>query len=968
MIEGLISLNIIEKCDSVCVSYKRTRRGKIRKQVRPVYFRDDLSCGVVGCSACAEKDTVTQQPALGTTRPILVPDAETAMSQTDFICNDSCVSNCVLTYTALNALQQTNRNRADKLRSLCKKQERPFFAFPNEFHQETFVPFPSTSTAADDRSFNATLATAKWYAAHLALPVSSVIILTCSEKRRDGAREVGLSAMTVWEYSDSVRTEFPLAGESLASPSDVSAVEGEMVYPPHLSTTQITEGIQQGRFQQGVLRMAMGTCSRGTVSGIEIVGKMDLNRALDGDIVAIEIFPEAVVPVTPVMDDEDADPAAMSAAVTESATDVMAERLLMEDEESGVPGGTRGRVLGIMKRNWKEYSGTLRSEGDEDEHRQDRMFVPADARVPFIRIRTRNAKELIGKRIVVVIDSWDRTSKSPSGHWVAILGKAGDRDTESDVILREHHVITRPFSKDVMACLPPSNYKPGAEDITNRLDLRSIPLCSIDPPGCKDIDDALSCQILPNGNFQVGVHIADVTHFVQPGSAIDLEAAERCTTVYLVEKRTDMLPGLLTADLCSLREKVDRLCFSVIWEMTKDGEIVNTEFHKAIINSRASLTYAAAQGMIDDSKDQSDLTKSIRNLNMLAKKIRQARMDRGALELASQEVRFELDSETQDPTDVAVYQSRDTNKLVEEFMVLANQAVARQILAHFPSTSVLRRHPPPKEAHLDALKEILEKQGFHDFKYGTNKELAESLSKVQRKRDPFFNRLVRVMTTRCMNQATYFCTGDVDPGSFWHYGLAMDLYTHFTSPIRRYADVLVHRLLSASLGISKLPESLQTKTLIHNQCDTMNIKHKMAQLAGRASSELHIYLFFKKFGNVECDTIVTRIRLTKRGHIALHVLSSKYGVEGVVTIPSGWSFDSPTETATMVNEGTQISVFDHVMVKITADDSNFRFRTLFEFIRKTADSEIGMETKAGDSKKIEKQMFPDRAPADAPVN
>ena len=964
MIQGLISVREVSRSDTVAVSYKRTRKGKVRKQVRPVYLRSDVACGVLGCVSCIEKDTSSQHPVISSVQPIVLPDPETTAGQTDFLCQDDCVRNCVLTYSSLNFSQQVSRARTDKLRSLCKRNDpssdRRFFAFPNEFHNETFVPFEAGSSSTESRAFFATVAAAKWYASHLSLPSASVLVLTSTEARRDEARSLGVTALTVWEYADSLRSEIPLAGEFLTEPSQSGTSTGDVLYPAHLSAEEISDGIREGRLSQGVLRMAMGTCNRATVSSFEIVGKADLNRALDGDLVAVERVSDHSLSATPSIEDEDSDPNDLTGTITESAADDMAERLLGHTDELPENGSIRGRVVGIIKRNWKEYSGTIRSEGDEDDHRQDRMFVPADSRVPFVRIRTRNAKQLIGKRIVVVIDSWERTARSPSGHWVSIIGNAGDRDTESDVILREHNVITRPFSKEVMACLPPADFQPGPEEIAKRLDLRGVPVCSIDPPGCKDIDDALSCEKLSNGNFRVGVHIADVTHFVHPGTAIDLEASERCTTVYLVEKRTDMLPGLLTADLCSLREKVDRLCFSVIWEMTPEGEIVGTEFHKAIIRSRASLTYAAAQNMIEDLSDVSDLTVSIRNLNQLAKKIRQARMDRGALELASQEVRFELDSETRDPTDVAVYQSRDTNKLVEEFMVLANQAVAQQILRHFPSTSVLRRHPPPKQAHLDALKHILEKQGFDDFRYNTNKELAESLGRINRTKDPYFNRLVRVMTTRCMNQATYFCTGDIDPGSFWHYGLAMDLYTHFTSPIRRYADVLVHRLLSASLGLTMLPETLQTKTLIHNQCEIMNTKHKLAQLAGRASSELHIYLYFKKIGEVICDAVVTRIRLTKRGQVALHVLSPTYGVEGVVSISSGWSFDARSETATMIHDSVQIAVFDHVMVKVIADDSNFRFRTLFEFVRKSSETDIALPATDSVRKQVESQMFPDR--------
>ena len=964
--DGLISLSVAEKDGMTRVSYKRTRRGKIRKLVRPIYFRGDISCGLMGCSVCSEKDGVYHHPTLQPMKQILIIDPETACNQTDFIVSDDCVTNCVLSYTSLNAAQNSNRNRADKLRNLCKpnvenniNSNRSFYAFPNEFLSETFVPFPATEATSAERDFKACIAVAKWYAAHLAIPSENVILLVSSEARRDVAVTEGVNSLTVWDYAESVRELYPLAGENLTAPAQLVSEIGEFMYPAHLSLDEISAGIQAGRLVQGVIRMAMGTCNRASVGTIEIVGKLDLNRAIDGDIVGIELISKDTT-VAEVLSENDEDE-----SPEPSAVDEMADRMLDTDRSDGEK--LQGRVVGIVKRNWKEYAGSLRTEADEDEHRQDRMFIPADPRIPFIRIRTRNVGELVGKRIVVVIDSWDRSSKSPSGHWVAIMGLTGDRDTESAVILREHGVITRDFSRDVMACLPASDFKPSDEEIAKRLDLRNIPVCSIDPPGCKDIDDALSCESLPNGNFRVGVHIADVTHFVHPESAIDLEAAERCTTVYLVEKRTDMLPGLLTADLCSLREKVDRLCFSVVWEMTENGDIVHTEFHKAVINSRASLTYAAAQSMIDDASDKSELTASIRNLNVLAKRIRLARAQRGALELASQEVRFELDNETKDPTAVALYQTRDTNKLVEEFMVLANQSVARQILSHFPSISVLRNHPPPKESQLEILKNILLKQGYSDFNYSTNKELAESLSILNRRNDPFFNRLVRLMTTRCMNQAAYFCTGDVDPGSYWHYGLAMDLYTHFTSPIRRYADVLVHRLLSASLGLTKLPDNFQSKSGIHNQCDVMNYKHKMAQLAGRASAELHIYLFFRKIGAQVCDSVVTQVRITKRGHIALHVLSPVYGVEGVVTIPSGWSFDTEAEAATSIADGASITVFDHVMVRIKADDSNHRYKTVFEFLHKSSAIEYSEAVNDVKRKKIQEAIFPVDMGTDRPI-
>lgn len=228
-------------------------------------------------------------------------------------------------------------------------------------------------------------------------------------------------------------------------------------------------------------------------------------------------------------------------------------------------------------------------------------------------------------------------------------------------------------------------------------------MCSIDPPGCTDIDDALHWRLLPNGNYEVGVHIADVTHFIRPGTALDAEAANRGTTVYLTDKRIDMVPALLSSDLCSLRSKVDRLAFSSIWEMTPQAEIVSTKFTKSIICSRISFTYAEAQMRIDDPTQTDEITLSLRHLNLLAKILKQKRIEQGALTLASPEVRFHIDSETHDPVDLQTKELKETNSLVEEFMLLANISVAKKIFQHFPEFAVLRRHPSPPPANYDLL-------------------------------------------------------------------------------------------------------------------------------------------------------------------------------------------------------------------------------------------------------------------------
>ena len=226
-------------------------------------------------------------------------------------------------------------------------------------------------------------------------------------------------------------------------------------------------------------------------------------------------------------------------------------------------------------------------------------------------MRVRSPESLEGKRIIVRFQDWQANSPFPIGQFVKVVGQEGVLATETNMILHEFSVDTRPFSQRVLSCLPKEgkDWRISDEEAAKRWDLRHLDVCSVDPPGCKDIDDALHCIVLPNGNYEVGVHIADVTHFVRAGTDIDREAARRCTTVYMVDRRTDMLPQLLTESLCSLVSDVDRCAFSVIFEIdSKSIETVDIRYGKSIIRSRESLTYYKAQDMIDDPTDKTNLT------------------------------------------------------------------------------------------------------------------------------------------------------------------------------------------------------------------------------------------------------------------------------------------------------------------------------------------------------------------------
>ncbi len=357
---------------------------------------------------------------------------------------------------------------------------------------------------------------------------------------------------------------------------------------------------------------------------------------------------------------------------------------------------------------------------------------------------------------------------------------------------------------------------------------------------------------------------------------MDKEAARRSTSTYLVERRLDMLPSLLTTQLCSLRSNEDHLSFSVVWEMDEDANIYDVSFSKSVIRSVASMTYDDAQAMIDrNDSGVSMVDSSVIMLNKIAKRLKRNRIEQGALTLASPEVKFKLDFETLNPTDVAIYAHKEANSLVEEFMLLANITVAKKTLKHFPTLSILRRHQPPSVEQFRPLLVAASMAGF-SLDVSNSRALADSLDAAVRLDDPFFNKLLRMLSTRCMMPAQYFCSGEIPKDQWHHYGLATHVYTHFTSPIRRYADVLVHRLLAASIGVSSLPAINSSRSLQQEQCTHMNRRHKAAQHAQRASIQLYTQVFFRG----KCSTEDGYVTSLSSDYITVFI--PRYGIESSV--------------------------------------------------------------------------------------
>lgn len=318
-------------------------------------------------------------------------------------------------------------------------------------------------------------------------------------------------------------------------------------------------------------------------------------------------------------------------------------------------------------------------------------------------------------------------------------------------------------------------------EVEGRRDLRDHLVFSIDPPGCTDIDDALHLKVLENGNCEVGVHIADVTHFVKRGSRLDEEAKKRGTTVYLTDRRIDMLPEYLSSDLCSLVSDKDRNTVSVFWEITPSFDIIGVSFSRSVIKSKHSLTYDKAQEILNK-RDGSELYVSLKKLNDISKELRKRRLENGALELSSKGTRIN------DRFEVEFKELVDTNHLVEEFMLLANVTVAQKIFEAHAGCSLLRRHPKFADDSFYELQEYLKGEGI-DLRYKTSKELNDSIRNI--KEGPLKDLIIKTIVLS-MNQALYFASGTLPVSEYYHYGLAQPFYTHFTSPIRRYADIIVH--------------------------------------------------------------------------------------------------------------------------------------------------------------------------------
>jgi len=532
-----------------------------------------------------------------------------------------------------------------------------------------------------------------------------------------------------------------------------------------------------------------------------------------------------------VPEDTDLDPIPLSDRSCANALHGDKVRISLRRNRRGEVKGAR--ITEILERSHTTYVGSLqKSRGyaffvtNNKELRQD-IFIPDDK---CLNATSRD-------KVVVRILDWDAHAKNPRGEVIDVLGRAGENTAEMHAILAEYGLPYK-YPEEVERAAEALSGEITAEELARREDFRGVLTCTIDPRDAKDFDDALSFRSLPEGRYEVGVHIADVSHYVQSGGIIDDEAYRRATSVYLVDRTIPMLPERLSNFLCSLRPDEDKYAYSCIFTLDEEAHPLSARIARTVIRSSRRFTYEEAQEIIDTGTG--DHAEAILTLHTLAQKLRARRFERGSIAFDRPEVRFELD-EAGKPIEVHIKESKPAHQLIEEFMLLANRTVAERIAdasrrditpelhlkKRTPPTFVYRIHEAPDEEKLRSLSEFVSRMGYKLRTEGGAEAISQSLNKLLSdiKGRPEEN-MISMLAIRSMAKARY------TTAHIGHYGLGFESYTHFTSPIRRYPDLMVHRLLTRYLIEGK--ESADV-TATEEQCDHASDMENIAANAERSS-------------------------------------------------------------------------------------------------------------------------------------
>ena len=951
------------------VQYKKIKKGQITKLIKTKRLRDDISCDISECLSCEINSKI-----LTIEHPLIILTQEVISTQMDALENFKIIDNCIIPQSEYNKLLETRNDLIQKRLKLLI-ENRNFLIFANEYHSEIALIKDEEKMTKKERNNMILSNTINYFQEHIMNNITNdfnIYVIMKDQLEIENIKKLisgdndnlnNIKFFDMYSYGKEMLKSSPdlfnfISFQEKIDNNDKNKMEIEEEnnkYEKHLDEKLMKSNIKQGKMFQGKIYFQNGILDNAIIKSnlfdkdIVVEGDKNLNRAMHGDIVCFTFLEESKWKKDVNLNlGEEADEGIEQEENLDK--EILLNTISIKEKISKTKLQPTGFVQGILRRNRNTFCGTIYNPNDKknnsipenlekflNNYKKENIaiFIPIDSKYPNFILQLHEVEKYYNQRIVIKFDEWNSNIIVPSCHFFKKLGQCLEVPVENEIILYEHNVDINPFSKKIIDSMPREDieFHCPPEELKKRMDLRKKPVCSIDPPGCKDIDDALHAVILPNGNYELGVHIADVSHYVKSGDPVDKIAAKNCNTIYLIHKRTDMLPKVLTENLCSLVGKKERLAFSVLWEFDKNNlEIRNVKYGKSVIKSMAALTYEQAQNILNDKNDNSVMAQSIKILDLITRDLKRKRMEDGALILSSNSMKFNLDNETNTITDISEYKTYQTNSLVEECMLLANVWVAKKIYQSFPSCAILRRHPPPKEKELNNFIQILKERG-HELKASNNLELNNSLDKIKKEGDPFFNKLVRTLLTRTMNQAKYFPSCEFSYEDFYHYGLAMEIYTHFTSPIRRYSDILVHRLLSAALENDYLPMEITNKVKMNKECTQMNRQNRVGFFCGQDSNYFSAFTFFKEHENER-----------KKIEIVIHNIddnfikgmSVEYGIEGNLDferIGGIESVDSVGKTFKLKN-GENIQLFDHIICEIVTSFFNYRYEIKYYFVKK----------------------------------
>ncbi|XP_046930873.1 DIS3-like exonuclease 1 isoform X2 [Lynx rufus] len=902
----------------------RTFQGRTLRIVREHYLRPSVPCN---SPLCPQPATCRNDGKLlsSDVTHYMIPDWKVVQDYLEILEFPE-LKGIIFMQTACQTVQhQRGRRQYNKLRNLLRDARHDCVLFANEFQQFCYLP-RERGESMEKWQTRSIYNAAVWYYHHCQDRMPIVMVTEDEEAiQQYGSETEGVFVISFKNYLDNFWPDLKAARElcdsilqSRRERENESQESHGKEYAEHLPLEVLEAGIKSGRYIQGILnvnkhraqieafvRLQGASCKdSGLASDILIHGMKARNRSIHGDVVVVELLPKN-------------EWKGRTTALCENDSD---------DKASGDPPSEpmpTGRVVGILQKNWRDYVVTFPSKEEvqsQGKNAQKILVTPWDYRIPKIRISTQQAETL---------QMCEMPVNTPGNPW-----------------------------------------KVSPEEERERQDLRKTHLVfSIDPKGCEDVDDTLSVRTLDNGHLELGVHIADVTHFVAPNSYIDIEARTRATTYYLADRRYDMLPSTLSADLCSLLGGVDRYAVSVIWELDKTSyEIKKVWYGRTIIRSAYKLFYEAAQelldgnfNIVDDIPEFRDLDEKTRQARLeelawaigkltdIARHVRAKRDGCGALELEGVEVRVQLD-EKKNIHDLIPKQPLEVHETVAECMILANHWVAKKIWESFPHQALLRQHPPPHQEFFSELRECAKAKGFF-IDTRSNKTLADSLDNANDPNDPIVNRLLRSMATQAMSNALYFSTGSCAEEEFHHYGLALDKYTHFTSPIRRYSDIVVHRLLMAAIAKDKkmeIKDNLFSNKDLEELCRHINNRNRAAQHSQKQSTELFQCMYFKDKdpeNEERCisDGVIYSIRTN-----GVLLFIPRFGIKGAAYLknkdglviscgPDGRSewkpgslqrFQNKIASTTTGGESVMFHLFDHVTVRISVQASRCHSDTI----------------------------------------